>query len=118
MRTLYPRFSGFVVGIVLAACAALPLNAQAPTGLTVRTATNKRVDLAWSGTASGYTVQRRALGGTFANLAANVTATTYSDTTIDAYTTYQYQVLANLASGNPPPSVQVTVGPPPSGFTT
>ena len=38
--------------------------------------------------------------------------------TIDSYTTYQYQVEANLTSGTSAASNQVTVGPPPSGFTT
>src|SRR5215468_10714265 len=97
--------------------ASLPLAAQAPAGLAVKTATNKRVDLSWSGTAAGYTVQRRVLGGTFANV-GTVSTGAFSDTSIDAYTTYQYQVVANLNSGASSPSNQVTVGPPPSGFTT
>src|SRR5216683_615761 len=88
--------------------------AQAPAGLTVRTATNKKVDLAWSGTAATYTVQRRVLGGTYANLATVTSATAYSDISVDPYTTYQYQIVADTSS----PSNQVTAGPPPSGFTT
>ncbi len=90
--------------------------AQAPTGLSVKAATNKKIDLAWSGTAAGYTVQRRTLGGTYANL-ATVSAASYSDTAIDPYTTYQYQIVANLASGASSPSNQVTAGPPPAGFS-
>src|SRR6185503_3263497 len=85
--------------------------ARAPAGLSVKTATNKKIDLAWSGTAAGYTVQRRTLGGTYANL-ATVTAAAYSDTAIDSYTTYQYQIVANVASGASSPSNQVTAGPP------
>ncbi|MBS1857917.1 MAG: IPT/TIG domain-containing protein [Acidobacteria bacterium] len=95
----------------------LPIAAQAPTNLVVKSATSRRIDLSWSGTASGYAVQRRSLGGTYSNL-GTVTASTFSDTAIDAYTTYQYQVVANLAGGASSPSNQVTVGPPPSGFTT
>uniref|UniRef100_Q02A09 Fibronectin, type III domain protein n=1 Tax=Solibacter usitatus (strain Ellin6076) TaxID=234267 RepID=Q02A09_SOLUE len=87
--------------------------AQAPSGLAVKAATSKKIDLAWSGAASGYTVQRRTLGGTYATI-GTVTTAAYSDTAIDPYTTYQYQALAN---GTPTPSNQVTVGPPPSGFT-
>src|SRR5439155_19712136 len=40
-----------------------------------------------------------------------------SDTQIDAYTTYQYQVVPTSASGRSSPSNEVTVGPPPAGFT-
>src|SRR5579871_2772556 len=93
---------------------ALPLLAQAPSGLAVKAATNKRVDLSWTGTASSYTVQRRALGGSFANIATAVTTASYSDTTIDAFTTYQYQV---LATGGTAASNDVTAGPPPAGFS-
>src|SRR5262245_6438824 len=94
-----------------------PLAAQAPTGLTVKGATSKRIDLTWTGSSAGYTVQRRVLGGSFAD-AASVTTSTYSDSAADPYTTYQYQVLASLTSGASAPSNSVTVGPPPSGFTT
>jgi len=91
--------------------------AQAPSGLTVKAASNKKVDLSWTGSTAGYTVQRAVLGGAFSNLATVTTGATYSDTSIDAYTTYQYQVVANLAAGASSPSNQVTVGPPPAGFT-
>src|SRR5262249_50235087 len=95
----------------------IPLAAQAPSSLTVKAATGKRVDVSWNGVASGYTVLRRVLGGSFASIGTTST-TTFSDTTIDTYTAYQYQVLANLTTGASSPSNQVTVGPPPSGFTT
>ena len=88
-----------------------PLWSQAPTGLTVKTATNKQVVLNWSGAASSYTVQRTVLGGSFSTI-ATATAATYTDTTIDAYTTYQYQVLNGTSA-----SAKVTAGPPPSGVT-
>ena len=88
--------------------------AQAPTNLNVTAATSARVDLSWSGTASSYNVQRRALGGIFATI-ATVSTTTTADTQVDAYTTYQYQVLA--ASGSTTPSNTVITGPPPAGYS-
>ncbi|HXA53092.1 MAG TPA: hypothetical protein VNV86_22395 [Candidatus Acidoferrum sp.] len=84
-----------VLGLMLAAAAW----SQAPSGLTVRAATNKKVDLGWSGTAASYTVQRRVLGGSFGNIATVNNATTYSDTSID--------VPAGLADGEYPLSVKV-----------
>ncbi len=93
---------------VFALLLALPAFAQ--TNLTVKTATSKRVDLTWTGTASSYTVQRAVLGASFATIGTSTTAS-YTDTTIDPYTTYRYQVVAS-ATSNP-----VTVGPPPAGFS-
>src|SRR5450759_3849510 len=112
------RNKSFSVGkvLLLSAVTGVAAWAQAPTGLSVKAATSKKIDLAWSGAAAGYTVQRRTLGGTYGNVATATTAA-YSDTTIDAYTTYQYQIVANLASGASCPSNQVTVGPPPAGFS-
>lgn len=89
----------------------LPAAAQTITGLQVKTATSKHVDLSWTGTGSSYTVQRRLLGGTYAPV-ATVTNSTYSDTSIDPYSTYDYQVTSGGASSN-----SVTVGPPPSGVS-
>ena len=104
--------------IFLSAMMATSAFAQAPTGLAVKAATSKRADLTWNGTAASYTVQRRVLGSSsFSSVASSVSTASYSDTTIDPYTTYQYQVLANLSSGASSPSNQVTVGPPASGFT-
>jgi uncharacterized protein (TIGR03437 family) len=86
--------------------------AQTVSSLAVTAATNKRTDLAWSGTANSYTVQRRVLGTTYTTL-ATVSTNTYSDTTIDAYTAYEYQVTASASSV----SNTVRVGPPPAGLT-
>jgi uncharacterized protein (TIGR03437 family) len=110
MRTSRVPAAG--TGCILALALLAPaLRAQAPTALTVKAATGKRVDLAWSGSAATYTVQRAPLGGSYSTIATATTAS-YSDTTIDAYTTYQYQVLNGTAG-----SASVTVGPPPSGIT-
>ena len=102
--------------LVFGAMTGIPGWAQAPSGLTVKGATSRKIDLAWSGSAASYTVQRRALGGGYGDLATVATAS-YSDSSVDAYTTYQYQIVANLTSGASSPSNQVTVGPPPAGFT-
>jgi uncharacterized protein (TIGR03437 family) len=92
----------------------ISLIAQAPTNLSAKTATNKSVGLSWSGTASGYSVQRAIVGQAFGTI-ATVTTTSYIDNTVDAYTTYQYQIVAS--SGSTTPSNKITVGPPPAGFS-
>ena len=86
----------------------LPLAAQS--NLNVKAATSKRVDLAWTGSASSYTVQRAVLGASFVTI-GTATTTSYSDTTVDPYTTYRYQIVASATSN------AVTVGPPPVGFS-
>lgn len=96
----------------IALSAAYALAQQAPTGLTITKATNKEVDLSWGGSATTFSVQRAVLGGSFSTIATVNTITRYADSTIDPYTTYQYQIVV----GNSAPSNQVTVGPPPSGF--
>jgi len=113
------RVIGSLGKVFIAAVMGIAAFAQAPSGLTVKAATNRRVDLTWSGTEAAYTVQRRVLGsGSYSSIAGSVASASYSDTGIDPYTTYQYQVIANLSSGASLPSNAVTVGPPPSGFTT
>lgn len=99
--------------LLAALCLTLPAWAQTPTSLTVTKATSGEIDLTWSGTAPSYTVQRRPLAGSFTTI-ASPTQQSAVDTQIDAYVTYQYQV---LGSGSATPSNQVTVGPPPQGFS-
>ncbi len=98
--------------ITIALSAAYALAQQAPTGLTITKATTKEIDLSWGGSATTFSVQRAVLGGSFSTIATVNTITRYADSTIDPYTTYQYQIVV----GNSAPSNQVTVGPPPSGF--
>lgn len=105
------RSGGALVWSILWLAIPLTVWAQAPSGLTVKSATSKQVVLSWTGVASSYTVQRAPLGGSYTTVGTAASAT-YTDTTIDAYTTYQYQVL----NGSSASSV-VTVGPPPSGIT-
>ena len=100
------------VCVLLAGLIAKNGYAQAPTNLTVTKATNSEVDLSWNGLVSSYTLQRAVLGSSFSTI-ATATTTSAKDTTIDPYTTYQYQV---LAAGTSTPSATVTVGPPPAGF--
>jgi hypothetical protein len=68
---------------ILAAVLGIPAWAQAPSGLAVKGATSKKIDLTWSGVSASYTVQRRTLGGAFADL-ATVSTASYSDSSIDA----------------------------------
>ena len=84
---------------------------MAQTNLTVVAATNKQVNLNWSGSASSYSILRAPVGGSFTPI-ATAAATSYSDTTIDPYTTYQYRISANSATSN-----TITVGPPAAGFS-
>jgi uncharacterized protein (TIGR03437 family) len=88
--------------------------AQAPTSLTVQSATSSQVQLTWSGTSGNYTVQRAAVGAAFANI-ATVQTTSYTDTTIDPYLQFTYQIVNAGTTG--PASNPVTVGPPPAGLS-
>jgi glucose/arabinose dehydrogenase len=70
----------------------------APTSLIATAINAGRVDLAWddnSATETAFRIDRRVVGGTFAELfstAANVR--TYSDTTVSAGVAYEYRVVA------------------------
>lgn len=102
--------------IIFGLFSSAPALAQTPSGLTATAASSKNVSLAWTGSASSYVVERAPLGGSFADLTTVSTSTT-SDSSIDPYLTYQYQVLAVTSSGRSAPSNVITVGPPPAGFT-
>src|SRR5436309_1559705 len=89
---------------------------QAPPSLTVKSATSTQVQLTWSvsdGTQT-FTVQRKS-GGDYSTI-ATITGTIATDSNIDPYTIYTYRVVAANATGQPSPSNEVTVGPPPTGF--
>ena len=105
------RSGGALIRSILWFAIPFTIWAQAPTGLTVKSATSKQVVLNWNGSAASYSVQRAPLGGSYATV-GTATGATFTDTTIDAYTTYQYQVVNGTAG-----SSAVTVGPPPSGIT-
>lgn len=72
-----------------------PQNATAEPG-------NKKITLSWNAVsgAASYTIQRASSsGGTYANLAAGVSATNYMDTGLADGATWYYTVSANGASG-------------------
>ncbi len=79
-----------------------PPSAVNPTA-TVQSAT--RVNVAWQsggGDTASYTINRSDLS---TPLVANLAATSYSDTTVQPNTTYQYSIIAKDGSGNASPPV-------------
>ncbi len=104
---------------------------QAPSALTVTSATNRQVKLSWTAggsDANQYVVERRVLdNGTFAAIGTvvpdlnKVLATAYIDAAFDPFTAYIYRVRAvnttPLPSDISDPTNEVTVGPPPYGYT-
>ncbi|WP_081757011.1 endo-1,4-beta-xylanase [Gorillibacterium massiliense] len=85
----------------------------APAGLTV-TAGNAQVALSWTASsgAASYTVKRATTsGGTYTNVATNVTATSYTDTGLTNGTTYYYVVSASNSAGTSADSAQVSATP-------
>ena len=70
-----------------------------------------QVSLTWkaSSMATSYNVLRSTTGGSgFVTLASGVTATSYTDTTVTAGTTYYYEVSATDSQGTSAPSAQVS----------
>ena len=75
---------------------------ETPAGLAVTVVSPSALDLTWSATAgaTGYDVKRGAsAGGPFTTIASGVTATTFSDSGLNAATTYHYVVAATNAGG-------------------
>ena len=98
----------------------------APTGLRTTSVSANSVGLAWDAStdAVGYYVWRAANGATPAKLTTNAvttTGTTYTDASVVASTTYEYQVSAVDAAGNesaPAPVPGLSVTTPAAGDTT
>jgi fibronectin type 3 domain-containing protein len=92
----------------------------APTNLAAGTVTASAVPLTWTDNATnetGYQVERAVGGGGFALLATlGANATSHTDTTVAAGTSYGYRVRAVNAAGNSSYSNTVNVGTPPSGL--
>jgi hypothetical protein len=87
----------------------------APTGLTATPGDN-RVDLSWnpSSGATSYNVKRATVsGGPYTPIAADVTTTSFADTTAVNGTTYYYVVSAVNAAGESPNSNQASATPAP-----
>jgi len=89
----------------------------APTGLGA-TPGNAQVALTWNAVsgATGYNVKRSGTsGGPYANVGANVSGTTFTNTGLTNGTTYYYVVTALNASGESPISTQVSSTPAATG---
>ena len=92
----------------------LPAPPVAPIILTVTTNFGQ-VTLTWSSVAgaTGYNVERApSSGGPYVIIATNISATTFTDTTVVNGTTYYYVVTALDAGGESPPSNEVSATPP------
>ena len=122
--------------LVLLACSrpsaeqAAATPAGAPTGLTAIAATKNAVSLSWtasSGAGTRFVLERKPLGASWAPpsppkpspiVTMNADGTSARDDRIEARTTYVYRVRALSAAGAPSaPSNEITIGPPPVGFT-
>ncbi|WP_407643526.1 glycoside hydrolase family 6 protein [Cohnella endophytica] len=85
----------------------------APTGLTA-TAGNAQAALSWTASsgATSYTVKRATTsGGPYTNVAAGVTATSYTNTGLTNGTTYYYVVSASNSAGESANSTQASATP-------
>ena len=82
---------------------ASPLPAR-PSFFTATPGTGTNIDLAWSdnsSTETGFQIERRPVGGSFALLqTAAADSTTFTDTATTLGTTYEYRIRANSASGD------------------
>ncbi len=80
----------------------------APGGLNVMAASGCEIDLGWTNNATnatGVVIERSTDGVNFSALGATANnGTNYADTTLTPGTTYYYEVVANNADGNSPPS--------------
>jgi hypothetical protein len=107
---------------------AFPLSAaSAPTGLKATSATKSAVALAWTPgdpAAKQYVVERKPLGASWTPppapkpspiVTTAVDAPAFNDTSIEPFATYVYRVRAAGAAGAP--SNEISVGPPPVGFS-
>jgi chitodextrinase len=91
----------------------------APTGVSATAASSSRVDVSWTAATDnvGVTAYDVLRDGVKVNT-ADITGTTFADTTVAPSTTYQYTVRARDAAGNsavsaPPVSVTTPAGSPP-----
>lgn len=75
-----------------------PTSLKDPTNFKVTVVSETRVDLSWTGVseATGYSLERKPDGGSFAPIAASLakTATSYSDTNVEAGKSYAYRILS------------------------
>ena len=106
-----------VVVMLPALAAAQGAAPQPPTALAAVSASRSRVELSWQGSASDFIVERKPLGGMYATH-GRATATTFADAKVDPFATYVYRVRSIRDTVTSAPSNEITVGPPPTGFST
>ena len=77
-----------------------------PANLSAAAVSSAQVNLSWNASAAAtkYRVQRRTAGGTFGEIAPNVTTTSYQDQSVSPSTSYEYRVIAENAAGPSGPS--------------
>ena len=119
MNTLMKTF--LTTYVVLGFSVTVWAQPQAPSALNASSATKAVVALAWTSTdssAAAFRVERRLLGDTIWSTVGSPNTKTYSDTSIDAMTTYVYRIRATDAAFNfSNPSNEITIGPPPVGVS-
>lgn len=122
VRARGARLGGILLGVVAPVMgAALQSSLAPPRDLTVVSADRQAVVLRWQEGGEGpdrYVVERRTGSGAFAELAA-VSGTEAVDRSADVSATYTYRVraAAEAPGRRSAPSNEVTVGPPPAGFS-
>ncbi len=94
-----------------------PIAPQAPTGLTFEMTSATSVQIGWTDNASNETkfvIERKVGNGSFVKLAdLNANATTFTDTSLAAGTTYTYRIFAGNAVGDSSATEQTFVVPTP-----
>ncbi|MBI4894041.1 MAG: fibronectin type III domain-containing protein [Acidobacteria bacterium] len=112
------QFARFSPVLALLAFTLAAQSLPAPDGLTVVSATRSAVQLAWGATtAPAYLIERKTLDGDYATLATSE-PNSYTDRTIDPFTTYLYRVRSTQPpASSSDPTREVTVGPPPVGLS-
>ena len=82
----------------------------APTGLSTTSITQTDVALGWNAVtgATGYSIERAAVGGTFAQVGASA-STSYTDTGLQKETVYTYRVKATRDTETSPASDPLVV---------
>lgn len=125
----YQNMTRLLICLLISSTAAWALTP--PTALTVVSATNRQVQLTWQagGTeANQYVIERRTLDSTAYAPIFTVTpdvnkllATAFTDAAFDPFTAYLYRVravnVAVIPTDTSDPTNEVTVGPPPYGYT-
>ena len=83
-----------------------PSAPAAPTGLTATGVSTSQINLSWNAStgATSYKIQRSPDGSTGWTQVGTSSGTTFSDTGLNAATTYFYRVIASNSVGDSPPS--------------